>query len=339
MTNAYSIDTSVSKQVQQRGGYRKKLTTSEFLAKAVSVHGATYNYNQVEYINSKTKVEIVCKSHGVFYQSPNTHLTGQGCPHCHNERRFLTQEQFVEKSNEVHGKLYDYSFSKYFKNNIKVDIKCNKCLKIFSQAPQDHMRGYGCYDCHLKSVGITQDEFISESKRAHGSQAFNYERVNYVNKNTKVLLLCNTCHNHFEQEPYGHLSGYGCPSCARENNGFNRSSFIGSCDKNNNGKGSLYVVRCELNKEVFIKIGITSKTVRHRFVGGGIPYKYKELYLITESSDYIYDLEVRLHKILRSYRHKPLIEFAGHTECFSSIKPIEKLLIRLSGSKQLQLIA
>ena len=339
MTKRNSTDAIASKQVQQRGGYRKKLTTSEFLAKAVGVHGSTYNYNQVEYINSKTKVKIVCKSHGVFYQSPNTHLAGQGCPHCYNERRFLTQEQFVAKSQEMHGNLYDYSRSMYYKNNIKVTIICNRCHEVFEQAPQDHMRGYGCYSCHLRNIGLTQNDFIEQGKSVHGRTKFNYSYVEYVNKTTKVRLVCNGCKADFMQEPYGHLLGYGCSNCARANNGFNRSSFIGSCDKNNNGSGTLYVVRCVSGEESFIKIGITSKTVRERFVSGGIPYEYKEMYLITEDSRYIYDLELMLHKMLRRYKQKPLVEFAGMTECFSTIKPIEKLLKELSITEQLQLLA
>lgn len=30
----------------------------------------------------KTKVEIVCKKHGSFHQTPEHHLRGAGCPHC-----------------------------------------------------------------------------------------------------------------------------------------------------------------------------------------------------------------------------------------------------------------
>ena len=59
-----------------------KLTTEEFIAKAKAVHGNRYDYSKVEYVNSKTKVCIVCKEHGDFWQSPIKHLHGQKCAKC-----------------------------------------------------------------------------------------------------------------------------------------------------------------------------------------------------------------------------------------------------------------
>ncbi len=60
----------------------KKLTTEEFIERAVSVHGDNYCYDEVVYINSHTKVNIICPNHGVFEQKPNGHLSGKGCPKC-----------------------------------------------------------------------------------------------------------------------------------------------------------------------------------------------------------------------------------------------------------------
>ena len=45
-----------------------KLTTEEFIKKAQKVHGDMYDYSKVEYVNSKTKVCIICKQHGEFWQ-------------------------------------------------------------------------------------------------------------------------------------------------------------------------------------------------------------------------------------------------------------------------------
>lgn len=54
-----------------------------FINQAREVHGDTYNYNQViEYTNNRVKLPIKCKNHGTFYQAPNEHLSGQGCPKC-----------------------------------------------------------------------------------------------------------------------------------------------------------------------------------------------------------------------------------------------------------------
>lgn len=53
-----------------------------FIRKAKEVHGNKYNYSQVVYKNNKTKIKIICPSHGTFQQKPDNHLYGQGCGKC-----------------------------------------------------------------------------------------------------------------------------------------------------------------------------------------------------------------------------------------------------------------
>lgn len=60
----------------------KRLTTGEFIEKARKVHGDKYDYSNVEYVNSNTKVRIICTQHGEFLQKPNDHLSGKGCKWC-----------------------------------------------------------------------------------------------------------------------------------------------------------------------------------------------------------------------------------------------------------------
>lgn len=61
----------------------EKLTTSEFIKKAQSVHGNKYDYGLVHYVNAHTKVTIICPPHGQFVQEPTNHIhIGQGCPVC-----------------------------------------------------------------------------------------------------------------------------------------------------------------------------------------------------------------------------------------------------------------
>ena len=53
----------------------RKLTTKEFIEKAISVHGTKYDYSKVIYINAITKVEIICPVHGSFWKKPNDHCS------------------------------------------------------------------------------------------------------------------------------------------------------------------------------------------------------------------------------------------------------------------------
>ena len=49
-------------------GHKSELTTEEFIKKAREVHGDKYDYSNVEYVDAKTNVCIICKQHGVFWQ-------------------------------------------------------------------------------------------------------------------------------------------------------------------------------------------------------------------------------------------------------------------------------
>ena len=60
----------------------KATDTISFIEKANHIHKNKYDYSLVNYINSKTKVKIICKNHGVFEQSPSKHILKRGCPKC-----------------------------------------------------------------------------------------------------------------------------------------------------------------------------------------------------------------------------------------------------------------
>lgn len=59
-----------------------KKSTEEFIYEAKKFHGDIYDYSLVNYVNNKTKVDIICPKHGVFKQRPDSHRVGNGCPMC-----------------------------------------------------------------------------------------------------------------------------------------------------------------------------------------------------------------------------------------------------------------
>ena len=59
-----------------------KLTTEDVVKQFREVHGDRYDYSKVNYIDSYTKVTIICPEHGEFKQPPSGHKRGQGCPSC-----------------------------------------------------------------------------------------------------------------------------------------------------------------------------------------------------------------------------------------------------------------
>lgn len=63
---------------------KRRLTTDEFIARARDAHGDKYDYSKCVYVAGHGKVEIVCPTHGSFWQSAVNHTKGNkaGCPGC-----------------------------------------------------------------------------------------------------------------------------------------------------------------------------------------------------------------------------------------------------------------
>ncbi len=128
----------------------KRSNTGDFITKATLVHGDTYDYNKVVYVNSRTKITIMCKTHGEFLQRPDTHLASTGCPKCATERGAIqtvsSLDTFITKAKVVHNDLYTYSNAVYINSRTKIDITC-KIHGDFQQKPKVHLEGYGCTSC------------------------------------------------------------------------------------------------------------------------------------------------------------------------------------------------
>lgn len=84
----------------------KPLTTDEFIERSSKIHNNKYDYSKTVYTRANEGVLIICPVHGEFIQTPNSHLQGQGCPHCnesHAEREIsiLLTENNIEFQREV----------------------------------------------------------------------------------------------------------------------------------------------------------------------------------------------------------------------------------------------
>lgn len=133
----------------------KRVTMEEFIAKAIEVHGDKYNYNKVNYVNSKTKITITCNEHADFEQKPYNHLIGQGCPECgklkSTEAKKNTQEEFITRSEIMHKSKYLYNKVNYLGTDTKVTITC-PIHGDFQQTPHNHSKGVGCNECGRAST-------------------------------------------------------------------------------------------------------------------------------------------------------------------------------------------
>lgn len=78
----------------------QKHDEKDFVLKAKNVHGDLFDYSKVIYINNKTKVEIICKKHGPWWQTPVNHITNKRkCPLCNESKGEDVISQFLLNNN------------------------------------------------------------------------------------------------------------------------------------------------------------------------------------------------------------------------------------------------
>jgi hypothetical protein len=139
---------------------RKLTTNTIFRGKANLIHNFNYTYYD-NYIDNKTKIEINCKIHGIFKQTPSDHLQGYGCPKCGGSQK-LTTEEFLIKAKIKHGDKYNYP-DIYINSHTKMNIECLK-HGVFNQKPNDHLGGHGCPICNESKGEQIIKNYLVENK-------------------------------------------------------------------------------------------------------------------------------------------------------------------------------
>lgn len=123
----------------------------------------------------------------------------------------LSTEEFIKRAKQVHSDRYGYSEVQYVTNKTKVKIFCKE-HGFFYQEPTVHLLGCNCPLCAGNNIKSTIEQFIQKSRMTHGDR-YDYSLVRYVNRKTKVEIIC-PLHGSFFQTPDAHTRGCNCPECA-----------------------------------------------------------------------------------------------------------------------------
>lgn len=126
--------------------------------------------------------------------------------------RKQTLQEFIEKYKKKYGNKYDFSESTYIDSHTKMTVKC-KIHGCFEIRPVDLLNGYGCPKCGGTKKKSTE-EFIEKARYVHNN-FFSYDKCNYVNSNSKVIVTC-PLHGDFEVKANNHLNGVNCKQCSNE---------------------------------------------------------------------------------------------------------------------------
>lgn len=189
-----------------------RMDTEKYIQEERKVHGDRYGVEKVDYIDANTKICLVCKEHGEFWQLPYAHLQGQGCPKCAGIG--LTRDEMIAKFNKIHDGKYSYDKFDYKGSSIKSKITC-PIHGDFLQSPSKHLAGQGCPKCACENrnngVKIMINGVIDRANKIHnGFYSYVPKEINSLHD--KIEIICPK-HGTFRQIAYDHLNGHGCPRC------------------------------------------------------------------------------------------------------------------------------
>jgi very-short-patch-repair endonuclease len=186
----------------------KRVSINEVLKRFKKIHGDKYDYSKVDYIHSRTKVEIICPEHGSFFQEPVVHWQGSNCPSCQKNKKKSKSDIIIEFK-KIHSDKYDYSKVKYKNIMTKVEIICPEHGE-FLQTPNDHKSGSGCPKCN-KYGSLTEDIFFNKLEQLFGNK-YNYSKTNFINTKKNIVVICPE-HGEFLINAGKHYRGVGCIRC------------------------------------------------------------------------------------------------------------------------------
>lgn len=127
--------------------YKKsRVTTDDFIRRSIETHGMRYDYSKTIYNGALAKLEIICPTHGSFWQQAGQHMLGQTCAKCYHDSMRKTKEQFISEAVLIHCDKYNYSSAQYTGYFDDVVITCNE-HGDFIQRADIHLRGSGCPKC------------------------------------------------------------------------------------------------------------------------------------------------------------------------------------------------
>jgi len=124
----------------------RTISFETFIKRSNIIHSNSYDYSKSNYYNTNTKINIECKMHGIFTQSPAYHMKGGKCPKCN-----LCPACQLWKTS---GKLCEYC-KPYDQNKLYAKTKEMQVVKYLREELPEHefihnkSVGKDCTDGHL----------------------------------------------------------------------------------------------------------------------------------------------------------------------------------------------
>lgn len=169
-------------------------TTKEVIRTFKEIHGNRYNYDELIYITSNSKVKIYCtKCKNFFWQTPSSHGMGKGCLKCAKDVSLgFKRTDFINKYKNKLCILYIVNLFNKTESFIKIGITGQTLKKRFCNIPYN-------FDV-MKSFQYSPDKVWDLEKRLHKQlKEFKYKPLIKFGGETEcfeitaynnIILLC-----------------------------------------------------------------------------------------------------------------------------------------------------
>jgi 5-methylcytosine-specific restriction endonuclease McrA len=229
-------------------------TTERFILEGNNYHNGKYDYSLVVYVNSKTKVKIICPIHGEFEQTPTNHLRS-GCIRCSNGEskkhpinnkkiidRLTIEEEPIEIDGEIqcrcaYCKQYFVPTRKQLRSRTRVladnnrgesrlycSDGCKKQCPIFHKSKYNNLFQFDTSrpdQSELRQLTLTRDNF--ECQRCGSSEDLHCHHITGVEINPvesadldNCITLCKDCHQKAHKEKGCNMRRQLCENKERE---------------------------------------------------------------------------------------------------------------------------
>jgi hypothetical protein len=221
-----SARTGIKKTIVRKDSKAFPTSIEEFIKKSNEIHKDKYNYSKLDLSLKNEKIIIICNEHGEFTQNPKNHLKGNGCKECGKIKsklcliKPLSTEEFIKRSKEKHGDLYDYSNTTYVKSGEKVKISC-KLHGVFESEPRKHyVLGYGCPICSGCGVSFAQLSWLQYIETTTNNEIIykggKYNKEETFRFNTKLYRVDGFCKETKTIYEFLGCWYHGCLKCKKQ---------------------------------------------------------------------------------------------------------------------------
>lgn len=173
-----------------------KLTQEQVVARFRKVHGDRYEYSQVKYTLSSSRVTIICPIHGPFDQIADQHARGAGCRACANAQ---AEDKTIDMVGRTFGML---TVLRRVRTESRNQWLC-RCECGNETAVSSGSLNAGT----AKSCGCSRGVFVGDANRRHGQTGANRTRTY-----TTWMAMTKRCRDE-NGESYHRYGGNGISVC------------------------------------------------------------------------------------------------------------------------------